>query len=481
MNYFENMNDFENIYSFENLENLENDGKGNEFNNEINTVSKILNFFIGIFFLNQCVMIICYFDNDTRENFQKLYNNIYDYSYDFFYKFLNKLKLELPKKLLTYNGLWSDSDSSSSSDSNSESESDVVEDVVVPEVKYEDKYLDDIKKMSLDYRFSWAEVALRDNKFNELFSAHKINLVNEKYKLNQEIVEKGMEYVEIDDEYSYENINNITDFNMDGDGDGAGGNDEFCNLKRDLEKEQRKKALEDEINLMRDRVKELEEMPEDEIIAELKLEAHNFVIKQRLDSLKNNFIIEKTPLGNVIMYWNNSRGSFEYYSDNTIPYRYLETVGRKYVKTFNCRKIYVDMEFELSESERKQKEKQEEELKLLEEKNKMDLELEQNTRFNSTLGSVKKKDVFAKFKNYNKESGTGKVNRGAAPPKNSIPNNNMKKSDENVVLKENANRYTCEGRIANFSFLKKPDRKVIDKKYAMSFSEFKKTIFMKKV
>ena len=50
--------------------------------------------------------------------------------------------------------------------------------------------------------------------------------------------------------------------------------------------------------------------------------------------------MEKTPLGNVIMYWNNSRGSFEFYSDNTIPYRYLETVGRKYVKTFNCRSIF---------------------------------------------------------------------------------------------------------------------------------------------
>ena len=145
--------------------------------------------------------------------------------------------------------------------------------------------------------------------------------------------------------------------------------------------------------------------------------------------------MEKTPLGNVIMYWNNARGSFEFYSDNTIPYRYLETVGRKYVKTFNCRQIYVDMEFELSEFERKQKEKQEEELRLLEEKKKMELELEQNTQFNSSLGSsnLKKKDVFAKFKNYNKEAGTGRVNRGAAPPKNSIPNNTMKKEDEKVV------------------------------------------------
>jgi len=87
--------------------------------------------------------------------------------------------------------------------------------------------------------------------------------------------------------------------------------------------------------------------------------------------------------------------------------------------------------------------------------------------------------LYHKFKNYNKESGTGKVNRGVAPPKNSIPNNNVKKGDEKVILKENANRYTCEGKIANFSFLKKPDRKVVDKKYAMSFADYKKSIFIK--
>ena len=95
---------------------------------------------------------------------------------------------------------------------------------------------------------------------------------------------------------------------------------------------------------------------------------------------------------------------------------------------------------------------------------------------NSNL-EFQKKDVFAKFKNYNKESGTGKVNRGVAPPKNSIPNNIMKNNDENTVLKENANHYTCEGKLCNFSFLKKPDRKIIDKKYAMTFAEFKKLKF----
>ena len=170
------------------------------------------------------------------------------------------------------------------------------------------------------------------------------------------------------------------------------------------------------------------------------------------------------------MYYNNDRESFEYYSDNTIPYRYLETVGRKYVKTFNCKKIYVDMDFELKEFERKQNQEKERIKLEKEEKERIRLENENENE------KIPKKDVFAKFKNYNKESGTGRVNKGAAPPKNSIPNNRIPKADETVILKENANRYTCEGRMANFNFLKKTDRKKVDKKYALSFADYKKIL-----
>lgn len=435
----------------------------------------IINFFITWFVLCSLFYNASFFVKVIYDKGH--FGNVYIYLNNNLFHFITDLQHRLSKKLLKYNGHFSDFDTSSSDSSSetsdlvSDSASELVSDLAVV-VKYEDKYLDDIKKMSADYRFSWAEIALRDNKFNELYEAHKITLLNEKYKLNQEIVEKGMRYIEIDDENNYEEDINV-EINS----------DEFCSVeKKNSEKEERKKIIENEICNMRAKFKELENISQDEVIAKLKLEAHNFVVKEHLDGLKNSFIMEKTPLGNVIMYWNNSRESFEFYSDNTIPYRYLETVGRKYVKTFNCRQIYVDMEFELSEFERKQKDKQEDDLKmkLLEDKKKM--ELEQNTSFNSSssLGLVEKKDVFAKFKNYNKESGTGKVNRGVAPPKNSIPNNNnMKKADEKVVLKENANRYTCEGRLANFSFLKKPDRKVIDKKYAMSFADYKKYTFEK--
>ena len=196
---------------------------------------------------------------------------------------------------------------------------------------------------------------------------------------------------------------------------------------------------------------------------EMKQEANQYVKNIYLDGLINNFIMEKTPSGNVIMYYNNKRGSFEFYSDNTIPYRYLETVSRKYVKTFNCRYLYVDMENELNESD-----------KLIKEQNdKKCLALENVTVVQE---SNKKKDVFAKFKGYNKESGTGRVNTAVAP-KNSVPNNvknRLAEDDDAIRLKMNANRYTCEGRLSNFNFLKVPDRKVVDKKFAMTFADFKK-------
>jgi hypothetical protein len=190
-----------------------------------------------------------------------------------------------------------------------------------------------------------------------------------------------------------------------------------------------------------------------------------FVITEKLKKLINNFVIEKTPLGNVMMIYSYEKSTFSYYSDNNIPYRYLEVVARKYVKFFGCRPIFVDMEEELKLCEEKL-----ENQKRIEEEKKLK-KLQEN---NSQKTKEFKKDIFTKFKSYNNKASSGHINV-AAPPKNSIPNNSTANvSNENVLLKENANRYTFEGKISNFPFLKKIDKKVVDKKYAMSFSDFKK-------
>jgi len=153
-----------------------------------------------------------------------------------------------------------------------------------------------------------------------------------------------------------------------------------------------------------------------------------------------------------------------------MPYRYLEVVARKYVKTFGCRPIFVDMDEELKiaedkwEFERIEKEKKEEE----ERKHIEELKAQKQQIIEE------KKSVFAKFKSYNKDSSATKAM--VAPPKNSIPNKALTTEQENekILLKEKANRYTYEGKLSNFNFLKKIERKIVDKKYSLTFSDFKK-------
>lgn len=64
-------------------------------------------------------------------------------------------------------------------------------------------------------------------------------------------------------------------------------------------------------------------------------------VSKNVSNNNNNFLMETTPNGNVIMKYNNERESFEYYSDKDIPYKYLETVARKFVKTFFCYEYYI--------------------------------------------------------------------------------------------------------------------------------------------
>ena len=336
--------------------------------------------------------------------------------------------------------------------------------------KYEDKYLKDIRKLNKELIFTQEEEQLREdkkltfynttiNKYREKINEvdQKLTLLNEKIKIintkpkidttsviNEEQEDKSLdisytEPLQDVDELEEETIENI--------------NEEINNLQ--LQKEIFQNLLDSKEN--------------HEKLLDKSIEIANaFILNKHLERLQNCFVLEATPHGNVLMIYDTSKGSFKYYSDNTIPYRYLEPVARKYVKQFNCRPLYVDMEEELKIAEEKwekeRKEKEEEEKRRKEE-----------AIINNKQPIEEKKNVFAKFKTYNKEAGTGRVNTGA-PPKNSIPNKQLTKEQENekILLKEKANRYTYEGKLVNFSFLKKVERKVVDKKYGLSFADFKK-------
>lgn len=77
--------------------------------------------------------------------------------------------------------------------------------------------------------------------------------------------------------------------------------------------------------------------------------------KERLESLKNNILIETTPNGNVLMFYDYKNNSFAYYSDKVMPYRFLDTVGRKYVIQYRCKSIYITDKMKKEEPIRKSK------------------------------------------------------------------------------------------------------------------------------
>jgi len=354
-------------------------------------------------------------------------------------------------------------------------------------IKYENKYLKEIRLLNKEFVFKAEEEQERNDIFlatlqelNEKLleeirqvkskiDKNKLLITNyelkkEDYCVFNEECESGKDRKHGKDQSGEDDGSEYDESEYDESGD-----DESVNRDK---KEEKMKELIYENECLEKEYNKLFRVYEDQkgIKEEANIISRKYIINKQLEKLKNCYVMEKTPLGNVLMIYNIQKNSFSYYSDNSIPYRYLETVARKYIKTFNCRPIFVDMEEELKlAEERWEKERIEKEEKEKEKENK------EKERENKESEPKKKKNVFAKFKSYNKDT-SATAKSMVAPPKNSIPNTQLTKEQENekILLKEKANCYTYEGKFANFSFLKKVDRKIVNKKYGLSFADFKK-------
>lgn len=182
---------------------------------------------------------------------------------------------------------------------------------------------------------------------------------------------------------------------------------------------------------------------------QLRLQAKNNMINNKLNKLINSYVLEYTPLGNVYMRYNNDKKSFEYFSNNTLPYRYLEVVGRKYVTTFWCKPIFVDIETELKNAELKYDEQQ-----------KSGIKPQQTQTFKKPIEMTSKP-----MKNRN-------VSNMPLPQQLKASLNVEKNMKQ--ILKENANRYTWEGRLNDMKILQKVEIKQVKKSLEMTYAEFKK-------
>jgi len=326
----------------------------------------------------------------------------------------------------------------------------VVDEVKIEEpIKFEDKYLEKFKQFSSNYFFNEDELLVKANKYIEFKAEWEVNqkkvydnindLLIETQKIialgsviNDELKDALVKYFEIEEDYK-EDPANI----------------DFDELYIYVENDNKKFLSELEL------IEKVEWSPELE--TEIQEKALNHVLELKLEGFINNYVLETTPLGNVFMRYNNQKKSFEYYSNNNVPYRYLETIGRKYVMTFRCKALFVDLEEELKNASDKK------ELKELKEKEQKE-----------------SKDFRPTFKSYNNELKMDKTmmkGRPGLPPqiKVNLPNVSGSNEGEKQLLKENANRYTWISRLSDFPMLKKVDRKTVDKNYAMSFADFKKS------
>ena len=159
----------------------------------------------------------------------------------------------------------------------------------------------------------------------------------------------------------------------------------------------------DELLLINDTVEALKlQNTDNKDLVELFKDAEQVVVNTKVEGLFNSYILELTPLGNVIMRYNSKSETFDYFSDNAIPYRILETISRKYVLRNNCMPLYIDMEQALKESEEKGRAR---------EKETKERELEKEKSSNKT------KNIFANFKSYNKQSISNNI-QNIPPPRN---------------------------------------------------------------
>ena len=154
---------------------------------------------------------------------------------------------------------------------------------------------------------------------------------------------------------------------------------------------------------------------------------------EQIQGLKNNILIETTPIGNVLMYYDPDYEYFKYYSNSKeIPYKTLEAVAKKYVITNDCKQIYNDMSEEIARQE--------------------DRKTSESSEKEDEKEEPKEESVFANLKTYNVK-------------------NNKRVDSGNVFIKEKINVYKYGGRIEEYTIIKKPEKEKVLK---LDFASFKR-------
>lgn len=169
------------------------------------------------------------------------------------------------------------------------------------------------------------------------------------------------------------------------------------------------------------------------------LKEYNKLVIQENNELEKKWkiriLFETTPISNIIMFYDVYKKGFSYYSDTNITYTLLNAVAMKYVRIFCCRDLFIDDMIAPSEKpspliELEQKEEKEEKEEKKEKKEEKD---ESKTIRNGPFIKIKKKIET----NNNDEK-------------------NKPKQEQHLY---NVNKFIYMGKISNFSFIQKIQKK----------------------
>jgi len=190
--------------------------------------------------------------------------------------------------------------------------------------------------------------------------------------------------------------------------------------------------------------------------------------KECLENMYYSTITEyiNETYGNIIMCYDHATQSFAYYAKTAnIPYKYLETVARKYVIDTNApEELYVDIRKEYENAKNKAQDR---------ESGVSETNVKVNPSSNTdNTDNTDEEDVFATFKSYNKasnipvndihnvksKSGSQSTPLEAAvltatqahSTQHSTQTDAQGGSTKTAILREKANRYSYRGKITDF-------------------------------
>jgi len=163
---------------------------------------------------------------------------------------------------------------------------------------------------------------------------------------------------------------------------------------------------------------------------------------------RTRILMENTPRGNVIMYYDAFKQGFVYYSDNSnIPYPIMNAVVMKYVLLYRCRDFFVDENIVPEDNKSPFID-----LYINEKPAKKTKESDDSNNAESMSISTQS-DVFAKLKTYNTVS--SKIVSTENP--DNLNNESNKTEPEKTYAR---NRIVHLGKISNFRFIQSQKRPV---------------------